>query len=116
MDGGKNKTPVRTKDVQRSDGKSSLEVGERKNRPGNEDSACNRADHGQEQKSIQKETDAARGIVSAFYQCLIPCTVQPGMQQKDGGQKKPQPFMSDAARMVSGLDILPGLKAGDSYR
>ena len=102
MYGGKYKTPVRTKDVQRSDGKSSLESGECKNRSRNENSACKSADHGQEQKSIQKETDAARGIISAFSQCFIPGTVQPGMQQKGGGQKKPQPFMSDAAGMMSG--------------
>lgn len=91
-----------TKHMHGSEEKLSLEFDEGEYCPGNESSTYQRADHGQEKKSIQDKPDGARGVVPAFAQALVPRAVQPGVQQKDDSQKHAQPFMGDTARVRRG--------------
>ena len=102
MNGCENEAPVRTEDMKGSDGKVPFKSRKSKDRSGNGNGTCQRADHGEEKKDVQHESDGACEVVPAFSQTFVPCAVQAGVQQKDDSQKHSQPFVDDASRVRCG--------------
>ena len=102
MNGGENEAPVGAEDMEGSDVKFTFKFRKSKDRSGNGNGACQRANHGEQKKDIQNEPDNADEVIPAFTQTFVPRAVQPGMHQKNSAQNHPQPLVSNTARMRGG--------------